>query len=221
MVGTTQTQEQLPVRARIMRTVCLAVPVTVVLFAIFVITGIGGARGGWLLAPAIAAPAMAAVGSAGWGRGRGRRVATATLAIGGIALGLWVAQESPLGSDRLRAAMSSISVPAGFERTGTVVGGNSMCFDECPSHSRSWTVVGDVEKVQAQLRLVLEREGFTLKDRDPSRETPGTAEIKDHRGRLGLHVEVDSRFVWRGDERLSAAAGQVGVTATLDTYSGY
>ena len=93
------------------------------MFVIFVVIGIGGFRGGWLWAPAIAAPALAAVGWWGWGRGRGRLLVTVAVALVGIALGLWNSQEALLSHGRLRAAMSSIPVPRSYEHTADIAGG--------------------------------------------------------------------------------------------------
>lgn len=67
---------------------------------------------------------------------------------------------------RLRAAMNSITAPANFEHTGDTAGGWSLCFDECPSLSRHWVVTGDIDDAMAQLRQMLEAEGFSLGEWD-------------------------------------------------------
>lgn len=219
MVETTEMREQLSVRTRIVRITAFAMPVTVILFAILVVTGIGGFRGGWLWAPAIAAPASAAVGWWGWGRGRGRPVATVAVVLSGIAFGLWISQESLLSHGRLRAAMNSIPVPTTFEYTGDTSGGWSLCADECPSYTRHWVAAGDAEEVQAQLREVLEDEGFVLGEWGTRRPQLGTATVEGHRGRLRVLVGVDTRWARNHYERLPLAPGQVGITAILETYS--
>lgn len=220
MVGTTRSREQLSALVRLVRTGCFAVPVTMTLFIILVMSGIGGYSGGWLWAPAIAVPPMAAVGWWGWGQGRGQRVASAAVALCGLALGLWISQEAPMSHGRLRAAMNSIPVPANFEHTGDSPGGFSMCFDECPSYSRQWLVSGDEERVQDQIREFLEAEGFVLGEwRTGEGRLPTTA-AEGHRGRLGVLVSIATHRAWRDGEALTLAPGQVAVTATLDTDSG-
>lgn len=218
MVETAATRESLPVRARLLRTVCFAGLVTVAVFAFFVITGVAGYRGGWLWASAIAAAAMAPVGWWGWGEGRRRVVATITVAVGGMLFGLWNSQEAILSHGRLRAAMDSVAMPPTFEHTGDLAGGWSLCADECTSYSRHWIAAGDAEDVQTHLRERLAAQGFVLKERGAS--PLGRDVVDGHRGRLRIVVGVDQRRAWRDGVILPLAPGHVGVTAILETYTG-
>lgn len=215
MDGTAATRENLPVRARLLRTACFAGLVTVAIFALFVITGVAGYRGGWLWASAIAAAAMATVGWLAWGEGRGRVVAAITVAVGGMLFGLWNSQEAALSHGRLRAAMDSIAMPPDFEHMGEVLGGWSVCFDECPSYTRYWIAAGDAEDVQAQLRELLATQGFVLEQRGTN--GLGRDTVEGRRGRLRIVVDVDERRAWKDGELLTLAPGQVGITATVDT----
>lgn len=220
MAATTQRNEQLPVWTRLFRTACIAMPVAMPLSIFMAMSGVGGYRGGWLWAPAVAAPPMAAVGWAGWGRARGRRAA-AVLALGGLAFGGWISQEAALSHGRLRAAMNSITVPANFEHTGDTAGGWSVCFDECPSLSRHWVVTGDVDDAMVQLRQMLENEGFVLGDWDAARSGNATATAEGHRGRLGVATSVGTLSVWKDGEWVKPLPGHVGLRVTLDTYTGH
>lgn len=163
---------------------------------------------------------MAAVGWRGWGQGRAQRLATVAAALCGLALGLWISQEAAMSHGRLRAAMDSVPVPANFEHTGDSLGGSSMCFDECPAYIREWIVAGDEETVQAQVRELLEGEGFVLGEWRTGAGRPATTVVEGHRGRLGVLVRVDTHRAWKHGEALSLAPGQVAVTAVLDTHSG-
>jgi hypothetical protein len=148
-------------------------------------------------------------------------VAAATLALGGIALGMWDSQNAILSHGRLRAAMDSIPVPAGFEHTGDQAAGWSLCFDECTSYTRHWVAAGRAEDVQAQLREVLERDGFALGEWGNRHSGLGAGTAEGHRGRLRVIVGVDTRSAWKDGQRRSLAPDEVGVTATLETYDGH
>ncbi len=190
------------------------------MFIVLLMSGIGGFRGGWLWAPAIAAPAMAAVGWWGWGQGRGQRPATVAAALCGLALGLWISQEAALSHRRLGAAMDSVPVPANFEHTGDSLGGTPMCFDECPFYVREWIVAGDEETVQAQVRELLEGEGFVVGEWRTGAGRSPTTVVEGHRGRLGVLVRVHTQRAWRHGQALTLGPGEVAVTAVLDTHSG-
>lgn len=219
-VATTDVREQLPIRDRLLRTACVGMPVAAAVIAVFVVTGVGGFRGGWLWAPLVAAPALAAVGWLGWGRHRGRILAAAALALGGIAIGMWDSQNAVLSHGRLRAAMESISLPSGFEHTSDEANGWSLCFDECTSYTRYWVATGSAEDVQAQLADVLDRDGFALGEWGTRRSGLGTGTAEGHRGRLRVLVGVDTRWEWKDGQRLTLAPDQVGVAVILGTYDG-
>src|SRR5687768_12770365 len=119
MVGATQSREQLSVR--LVRIACFAVPVLVALSVVLLVGGVGGVRGRWLWAPAVAVPAMAAVGWWGRGNGRGRFVATVSGALSELALMPWNSQQA-LSHGRLLAAVNSLRVPPNFEHTGGIPG---------------------------------------------------------------------------------------------------
>ena len=221
MVGTTQTHEDLGVWSRLLRTGCIAVPVAPAVLVVVAISGVGGYRGGWLWAPVVAAPPMAAVGWGGWGRARGRLAVTAVFALSGIAFGAWASQESDLSHPRLRAAMDSITAPANFEHTGDSAAGASVCFDECPSLTRFWVVTGDVDDAMAQLRRMLQVEGFVLGDWDTATRMDAAARARGHRGRLGVDARVGELWVWKDGKAVHPSPGQVGLSVTLDTYVAY
>ncbi len=215
---TSDAGDALPIRRRLMRMAAIAIPVSVAVVVIFVVTGVGGFRGGWLWAPVIAGAALAPVGWFGWGRHGGRVVATATVALGGIALGMWNSQAALLSHGRLRAEMDSIAVPASFVPSGDLPGGWSLCFDECTYYQRDWIVVASTDDAQAMATEAFAGDGFAL---GPWDTQPGTGSplVKGHRGRLGLTVIVDTRRVLRGGDFAALGPGQVGVTAILDTFS--
>ena len=211
MVGATQSREQRSVR--MVRIACVAVAVMVMLIVAFM-SGIVGRRG-WVWAPAVAVPAMVAWW--GWGHGGGRLVATVTGALSELALVPWSAQEAHLSHGQLRAAMNSIGVPANFEHTGDLPGGSGMCFDECPVYTRQWLVTGDEETARAQLRELLEGEGFVVGDWVTDRPALGTATAEGHRGQMRVLVGIETERAWRDGRALTLAPGQVEVTVILET----
>jgi hypothetical protein len=143
-------------------------------------------------------------------------VAAATVALAGVSLGLWNSQVASFSHGRLHAEMSSIPVPADFAVRGPdEPGGWSLCFDECPSLTRGWTVDGDVGDVQARVTEVFESAGFLV---GPWGRATGSGPLMAHgrRGRLGLILAVDTRWAVNGRFE-SMEPGRVLVTATLET----
>jgi hypothetical protein len=214
MVGATQSREQRS--ARIVRIACVVVPV-MVMFVVAFMRGIGGHRFGLVWVPAVVVPAMAAFGWWGRGHGGGRLVATVTGALSELALGPCSAQEAHLSHGRLRAAMNSIRVPANFEHTGDIPGGSGMCFDEGPVLTRQWLVTGDEGRVRAQLRELLEGEGFVVGEWVTDRPALGTAAAEGRRGQVRVVLGIETDRAWRDGKPLTLAPGQVEVTVILET----
>lgn len=215
MVGQTQSGEQLS--GRRVRTAGLAMAVTVTLFILLFMSGIGGLRGGWVWAPAVAVAAMAAVGWWGWGQNRRRLAAIVDGALSELVLGLWDSREALLSQGGLRAVMDSIAVPSNFEHTGDIPGGSGRCFDEGLVRTRRWLVAGDEETVRAQLVELFEGEGFVLGEWGGDRPALGTASAEGHRGRLRVLVGMGTDRAWKDGRPLILAPGQVEVTAILET----
>jgi len=212
----TKHEQNLGLGAVLARTGAFSMPTLVGLAMVFFITGVGGYRGGWLWAPLITTPPLAAVGFWGWGPRRGRMAATAVLAGAGVALGVWFSQTSLLSAPRLRAAMDSLAVPEGYELLAEERGGWALCFDECTYFTRTFAVPGDSEEAKAALVEVLGRQGFTL---GPWRRSSGAEFIRGQRGRLGLAAYIDPR-TGRHDGPAPLPPGNFEIHITLDTYGG-
>ena len=202
----------LSIPIRLVRTACIAVPAAGGLLFLMFLTGIGGERGGWLWAPMVSAPTAAAVGWFGFGRHGGRVAVTAILALGGVAFGTWMSQESVLSHERLRTAMDSLSVPSSFDTIEDTQVGSSLCFDECSSYGRSWIAPGSRDDVQAALTEGLQEQDFVL---EPWRSKVGRTTVIEghgHRGRLGVVVGLDAEWAERSGQRIPLEPGQVWVT---------
>ena len=216
----TDTGSTLPVRLRLLRMGCIAVPTSAAMVYAFFVSGVGGLPGGWLWASAITTSAATAVGWFGFGAHRGRTAITAVLAVGGLAFGIWISQESVLSSERLPVEMDSISVPSSFDRVGDVHGGSCTCLDECSYYERRWVAVGSPEDVQATLTDILTKEGFILESWGPKRAQRNVIEVHGHRGRLGVAARIDPSRTEGDGEYISLPPGQVGVSLTIETYLG-
>jgi hypothetical protein len=216
MEATHSPGDGLPISRRVLRVVVLTGVATVGVGGVFLVTGIGGFRGGWLWASVFAGVALGGTAWLAWGRSQGRWVAAATVALAGVSLGLWNSQVASFSHGRLHAEMSSIPVPADFAVRGPdEPGGWSLCFDECPSLTREWTVDGDVGDVQARVTEIFESAGFLV---GPWGRATGSGPLMAHgrRGRLGLILAVDTRWAVNGRFE-SMEPGRVLVTATLET----
>jgi hypothetical protein len=214
------TREELAVRHRLYRVAGCALPVTAGLFFFFALTGVGGLSGGWLWASAIAALVGGAVGWLGFGAHGGRTTVGAVMAVGGLAFGFWMSQDSVLSFGRLRAEMNSISIPSSFDEVGDERVGVALCFDECTSLRRTWVAAASVEDVHATLTDVLREEGFVLEPSRSYRASHGVVGLQGHRGRLGIAVWIDPNRTVRDGQYVPLPAGRVEVSVTLDTYGG-
>jgi hypothetical protein len=216
METTNSPTDGLPMSRRVLRVAVLSGAATVAVGGVFLVTGIGGFRGGWLWASSLAGVVLGGTAWLAWGRPRGRWVAAATVALAGVSMGLWNSQVAAFSHARLHAEMNSVPMPADFEVRGPdEPGGWSLCFDECPFLTREWTVNGDVEEVRDRVTEIFEGAGFTV---GPWGIEPGSPPLMAHgsRGRLGLNLAVDTR--WAVNNRIeSMEPGRVLVTATLKT----
>jgi hypothetical protein len=216
VMETMESPDGLPMSRRVLRVAVLSGTATVGIFGVFMVTGLGGFRGGWVWAPALAGVVLGGTGWLAWGRQRGRWVAAATVALAGVSLGAWNSQAAAFSHGRLHAEMNSVPMPADFQVRGPdEPGGWSLCFDECPSIIREWTTDGDVGDVQDRVTRIFEEAGFVV---GPWGTETSSGPVMAHgrRGRLGLVLAVNTR--WAVDGRyVSMEPGRVLVTATLET----
>lgn len=139
-------------------------------------------------------------------------------------MGRWYPEDALLSYDRRRTAMDRIPLPPNFHRTDERAAW-SRWDGEFNGYTRHWLVDGDAQGAQAQLRAVLEAQGFVLGGWGTDMAEPGTAtaeghrdkcKAKGHRDRLRVLIGVDTRWAWKDGEKLTLAPGQVGVTAVLE-----
>jgi hypothetical protein len=180
------------------------------------LSGLGGVRGGWFWAAAVAATTGGLIGWWGWGARQGRTAVAAALGIAGIGFGLYMAQQSPLSHGRLRAEMDRIAVPPDFRKVDDRAGGWSMCFDVCPNLTRAWLVPGDAEEVEATAKRVFERQGFTMGEWGPD-PVHGAVSAEGRRGRLRVFLTLRADRMPAGTEMVAVPAGHVSVDATLQS----
>ncbi len=153
------------------------------------LSGVGGLRGGWVATALMGAAAGTAAGWFGWGR-RGRSVAAAILAVAGVGLGLYVADHSVWSHGRMWSTIGSISVPAEFTKVVDREAGNSLCFDECSSVTRTWLVTSTPEQALAAIEERLAANGFTMEPWQGGPTTAGERARGGRRGRLSVSVKV-------------------------------
>jgi hypothetical protein len=105
------------------------------------LTGIAGARAGWLWASAAFFVTLGAFAWVLWGEAPGRPTAVRIVGVVAVVSGLALAARAPLGSGRLEDAIriGDTAVP-GTTRLHTDRFGNPLCVDDCPGVSRVWLV---------------------------------------------------------------------------------
>ncbi len=187
-------------------------------FFVFMLTGVGGFRRGRLWAPAIAAAALGTAARFTWERPAGRKSAVAVLAAFGVVYGSGVPDRSIVSFGVLRDEMDAL-FPVDYDLVGDSEGGMWLCFDTCPGLSRTWIAPGNIETARAAFDDLLRQKGVTLGPWAPAR-FGGGVEAEGHRRRVEVAVHVTDRpFTLPTGERVAIAAGQVAVTASLETYS--
>lgn len=125
------------------------------------LAGFGGQPFSWLLAPtSLAVLAVAAAWIIWLGRSpRERVVAAASAAILAASLGVVVWAASPAGPRLLAGQLQEIELPAGARLVDEHHSGNVLCFDYCPSLSRTYRVPGDPGDIADRMERSLRASG--------------------------------------------------------------
>lgn len=125
------------------------------------LTGLGAQPLSWLLAPVSLAAFGAGLAWLTWlGRSpRERFVAVAIATSVATMLGVVVWAASPAGPRVLARQIEQIELPAGARLVDEHHSGNVLCFDYCPSVSRTYRVEGDPQQIADRMERSLEASG--------------------------------------------------------------
>lgn len=129
--------------------------------------GIGALPHGWLPSSLVLGVLGIALALLLW-RGRQRGPAAAVVLVAAVALGIAVHAVSPAGPTSLERTIDRIDLPAGAQLVQQHTSGNVLCFDYCPSVSRTYHVAGDVDAVADAMAADLRAEGLQRQSDDPS-----------------------------------------------------
>lgn len=140
----------------------VALPLTVATF----VAGLGAQPGGWIAAPLVLAVLTGALARALWSGRQERRLAVAVAVVLGALLGTAVWFASPPGPRLLAGYVETIELPDGARLVEEHTSGNVLCFDYCPSVSRSYRVEGEPGPVAAGMEGALRRSGLHVTRRD-------------------------------------------------------
>lgn len=157
------------------------------------LTGLGAQPLSWLLAPASLAAFGAGLAWITWlGRSpRERIVAVAIAASLATMLGIVVWAASPAGPRLLARQIEQIELPAGARLVDEHHSGNVLCFDYCPSTSRTYRVEGDPQQIADRMERSLEASGSRAARIAPGETFFATGTDRD------FHLTVDIRPAYR------------------------
>lgn len=157
------------------------------------LAGMGSQPFSWLLAPASLA---ILAGTAAWiiwlGRSRNERIVAAAIAATLAAmLGLVVWAGSPAGPRLLAREIQPIDLPAGARLVDEHRSGNVLCFDYCPSVSRTYRVEGRPQEIADRMERSLRASGSRATRTGPDETFFSTGTDGD------FHLTVDIRPAYR------------------------
>lgn len=128
------------------------------------LVGLGAQPLSWLLAPAcLAAVAIVTAGLLWLGRSGSERVLAALVAAGAaMVVGVLVWAASPVGHLVLARELEAIELPAGAELVEQHESGGVVCFDSCPTLSRTYRLAGDPHEVADRMERHLRDSPFAV-----------------------------------------------------------
>lgn len=157
------------------------------------LVGLGAQPWSWLLAPASLAVFGAATGWIIWlGHSRRERVVAAAIAASLAAiLGVVVWAASPAGPRLLARQIQQIELPAGARLVDEHHSGGVLCFDYCPSVSRTYRAEGDPQGIANRMERSLRAAGSRATRTAPDETFFATGTDGD------FHLTVDIRPAYR------------------------
>lgn len=158
-------------------------------FMVLGLSGAGGYRGGWLWASAIAASPAIGVAKGVWGCRRGSAVVATLAVLGGVAFGFWMSRQSQLSAPRLRQALGSFTAPPNFTAVRDEESGSVVCFDECPTFTRTWVTAATPEVAETRINMHFARHHFVI---GPWHDDPVSQDIvaNGYCGRVALTLAI-------------------------------
>lgn len=182
------------------------------------LAGLGAQPLSWLLAPAaLAVVALATVRILWLARGgRERSVATLVAAGVGLVLGLLVWSASPVGHQVLGRAVDEIELPAGAELVDQHESGGVLCFDSCPTLSRTYRVGGEPREVADRMARALRASRFRATRSGPD----GTFFSNGSDGEIHLMVDIAPAYRRPATEQHPDPARLPGMTQITITATG-
>lgn len=160
----------------------VALPLTVAAF----VAGLGAQPWAWVAAPLVLAVLTGALATALWSGRQERRLMVAVAVVVGALLGTVVWFGSPPGPRLLAGHVEAIELPSGTRLVEEHTSGNVLCFDYCPSVSRSYHVEGEPGPVAAGMEDALRRSGLHVTRRDADGTSFSNGEGDDVRLRVDI-----------------------------------
>lgn len=157
------------------------------------LAGLGAQPLSWFLAPAsLAAVAIVTAWVLWFGRSSSERV-LAALGAAGVAmiLGVLVWAASPVGHQVLARELEAIELPAGAELVEQHESGGVLCFDSCPTLSRTYLLEGDPQEVADRMTHHLRTSRFDIARSGPDGTFFSNGSDED------IHLTVDVAPAYR------------------------